>query len=142
MKVREIMTTHLSCCTPETSLEDVSKMMLSEDCGAIPVVDNKNGGKPIGIITDRDIVLRSIAKGRDPMQLKAYDCMTKEIFTVEMDEDVEQCYHLMIDNQVRRVVVTENGEAKGIVAQADIATKAPDADTASVVERVSEPKDE
>lgn len=138
MKVQEIMTVNLSECTANTSLVDVAKMMLDEDCGAIPVVESKENPKAIGIITDRDIVIRSLAVGKQPMEMTAKDCMTTDVHTVDSEDDISVCYHVMIDNKVRRVIVTENGLVKGIVSQADIANNAPDEDTASVVERISQ----
>ena len=139
LKVKEIMTTNIGYCTPETSLEEVARLMVEDDCGAIPVLENKESFKPVGIITDRDIVVRSVAKGVNPLTLKAKDCMTQEVYTIDMNDPVEICYDIMIEHQVRRmVVVDEDGRCRGMLSQADIATKAADADTASVVERISQ----
>ncbi|MFN8578603.1 MAG: CBS domain-containing protein [Candidatus Sericytochromatia bacterium] len=139
MKVKELMTSKLSFCTSETSLQEVAKMMKDEDCGAIPVVDNKDSLAPKGIITDRDIVIRSLADSKNPMDLKVSDCMTSNVFTIDSESNVEDCYSLMSEHQVRRIIVIENGKVKGIVAQADIAVKASEIETAKVVERVSQP---
>lgn len=140
MRVHEVMTIHLSECTAETKIADVAKMMLDEDCGAIPVVESKDNPKPVGIITDRDIVIRSVALGKNPLEMKASECMTSEVFTIGEDDQLSDCYDVMINNKVRRVIVLDsNGSVKGIVAQADIAVNAPDADTAGVVERISQP---
>lgn len=140
MRVHEVMTIHLSECTVETKLTDVAKMMLDEDCGAIPVIESKENPKPVGIITDRDIVIRSIALGKNPLEMRASDCMTSEVFTIDEDAQLADCYDVMINNKVRRVVVLDGkGLIKGIVSQADIAVNAPNADTAGVVERISQP---
>ena len=140
MRVHEVMTIHLSECTAETKIADIAKMMLDEDCGAIPVIESQDNPKPVGIITDRDIVIRSIALGKNPLEMKASECMTSEVFTIDEDAQLSDCYDVMINNKVRRVIVLDsNGSVKGIVSQADIAVNAPDADTAGVVERISQP---
>ncbi|MBC7475688.1 MAG: CBS domain-containing protein [Candidatus Sericytochromatia bacterium] len=140
MRVKEIMTVNIAYCTPETSLKDVAKLMLEDDCGAIPVLENKQSWKPVGIITDRDIVTRAVAKGHNPVDMKASDCMTKEVFTVNPDDEIEVCYHVMMNHKVRRVlVVDEDGRCKGIVAQADLANQVPDAEAESVIEVISQP---
>jgi len=68
MKIQEIMTSEPACCRPETNLREVARMMAEHDCGEIPVV---SGGKPVGVITDRDIVARAVAEGRNPLELTA-----------------------------------------------------------------------
>jgi CBS domain-containing protein len=141
MHVKEIMTGHIAYCTPDTSLKEVARLMEDEDCGAIPVLQDKRTFKPIGIITDRDIVIRAVARGVNPLEMKAVDCMTPQIITIEKNMGVHDCERLMINNQIRRIVVVdEDGRCCGMVSQADIATKAPDSETAGVVERISQPK--
>ncbi len=139
MKVREIMTRNPACCTSDSSLQEVAKMMLDNDCGAIPVVENQSQKKPIGIITDRDITIRTVAEGRNPLDLSAKDAMTSKIFTVRENSKAEDCFNLMEDKQVRRVaVVDESGACCGIVAQADVAQNASKGDTAELIKEVSE----
>ena len=138
MNVKEIMTKNPACCTAETSLRDAAKMMVDNDCGCIPVVENESGKKPVGTITDRDIVIRTIAEGKNPLDLTAGDVMTKNAVTVSPDDSVADCCAKMEENQIRRVIVVdENGGCCGMVAQADIATKANDGKTAEVVEEIS-----
>ncbi|HEY0426364.1 MAG TPA: CBS domain-containing protein [Pyrinomonadaceae bacterium] len=138
MFVKDIMTENPACCTPDTNLQEVAKMMLDNDCGAIPVVENNNHKIPIGVVTDRDITIRTIAKGDNPLNMTAKSVMTKNVFTVTADTPVEECVDLMEENQVRRVpVVDENGNCIGMVAQADIAIKASDGDAEDMVEEVS-----
>lgn len=139
MKVSEIMTSKLSFCTSDTSLQEVAKMMKAEDCGAIPVVDNSSACSPKGIITDRDIVIRSLADGKNPMDLKAGDCMSEKVVTVDCNADVKECYDLMSEHQLRRIIVTKEGKVAGIVAQADVAVKGSESEAAKVVEKVSTP---
>src|SRR5258706_15209921 len=77
MRVREIMSDHAICCTPDTNLEEVARLMRVNDCGDIPVVEKGDGRRPIGVITDRDITCRAVAEGLNPLELTAADCMSK-----------------------------------------------------------------
>jgi CBS domain-containing protein len=120
MNVSEIMTRSPACCTAETSLRDVAAMMVEHDCGCIPVVEE--AGKPIGTITDRDIVCRAIAEGRNPLDLCARDCMTEGAVTIAEDASIQECVDLLEEHRIRRAVVVDpQGRVCGIVAQADIA---------------------
>ncbi|MEP7148279.1 MAG: CBS domain-containing protein [Acidobacteriota bacterium] len=138
MNVTEIMTKDPACCTPETSLQEVAKMMVDSDCGCIPVVDSQESKMPVGMITDRDIACRVVAKGQNPLDLTAQDAMTTTVVSVTPDTSVEDCCNLMEESQIRRVaVVDESGACCGIIAQADIANNASDKKTAEVVQEVS-----
>jgi CBS domain-containing protein len=138
MKVSEIMTKDPACCTPDTGLQEVAQMMVDCDCGCIPVVDSKDSKMPIGMITDRDITCRVVAKGQNPLDFTAQDAMTSTVVSVTPDTSIEECCNLMEESQIRRVaVVDENGACCGIIAQADIAANASDSKTAEVVQEVS-----
>ena len=138
MNVREVMTADPVCCTADTPLTEVAKMMVECDCGAIPVVDNQDSKKPVGMITDRDITIRTVAEGRNPLDLTASDAMTVNVMTVTPETSIEECCNLMEDQQIRRVVVVdENGACCGMIAQADIAINADSRKTAEVVQEVS-----
>ncbi len=140
MQVKEIMTTDPACCTSDTSLQEVGMMMIDHDCGEIPVVENKISKLPIGVITDRDIVCRTVAKGINPLDLTVGDCMSKPCVTVTPDMSIEECVRILEENQIRRVpVVDASGCCCGIVALADIALHAKKGVTAEVVKEVSEP---
>ncbi len=140
MQVKEVMTTDPACCTSQTRLQEVAQMMVGHDCGEIPVVENKETKLPIGVITDRDIVCRTIAKGLNPLELKVGDCMSKPCVTVTPDMSVEECCRILEENQIRRVpLVDASGSCCGIVALADIALHAQRSATAEVVKEVSEP---
>jgi CBS domain-containing protein len=139
MQVREIMTEHLAHCAPDASLKDVANMMVSSDCGAIPVLDPKTH-RPVGIVTDRDIVCRSIAKGQNPLDMKANDVMTLSLAAVTPDTSLEDCLSKMESAQIRRMlVVGKDGEVCGVVSQADIARQAPEFKTAELIKDVSKP---
>jgi CBS domain-containing protein len=139
-KVRDVMTSNPTCCDAKTKLRDVARMMKECDCGLIPVVDNEQTKKPIGTITDRDIAIRVVAEGRNPLELTASDCMTTPCITIHDEDSLEDCINVMQENQIRRIVVADkNGKCAGIVAQADIARKLNAKTTAEVVEQISEP---
>jgi CBS domain-containing protein len=138
MKVEEIMTKNPACCTADSKLQEVAKRMVTNDCGCIPVVENEENKKPIGMITDRDITIRTVAEGKNPLDLTAGDVMSDHVVTVTADTTVEDCCNKMESNQIRRIaVVDENGGCCGIVAQADVAINADKNKTAEVVKEVS-----
>jgi CBS domain-containing protein len=140
MQVTEVMTADPACCVSETGLEEVARMMVDNDCGEIPVVENKETRRPIGVITDRDIVCRTVAQGRNPLDLTAADALTRPCVTVTTDTSVEDCSKVMEQNQIRRVLVVDaDGACCGIVALADIALKTKSKVAAGVVKEVSEP---
>jgi CBS domain-containing protein len=140
MTVREIMTETPTCCTPDTRLQEVARMMVENDCGAIPVVERTDSKKLVGVITDRDIVCRAVAQGRNPLELKSADCMTRQVVTVAQDADLHECCRLMEEHQIRRIpVVDARGACCGIVAQADIATSGREHEAAELVREVSQP---
>lgn len=112
--------------------------MRDNDCGCIPIVANDDDRKPIGMITDRDITLRTVAEGKNPLDLTARDAMTHSAVTATESMSVDECCNLMETNQIRRIaVVDQSGGCCGILAQADIAINAGDSKTAEVVQEVS-----
>jgi len=138
MDVRSVMTANPACCTANTPLRDVARMMIDHDCGQIPVVDDANA--PIGVVTDRDIAVRIVAEGRDASTACACDCMTTPVTTISADSSLADCCQTMETNQVRRVpVVAADGSLCGIVSLADVALSGQDRKTAEVVKQVSEP---
>lgn len=140
MQVKEIMTADPACCIPETTLKEVAQMMVDHDCGEIPVVDNKENKRPIAVITDRDIICRTVARGINPLEISVAGCMTEPCVTVTPDMSVEECGRIMEENKIRRVpVVDAGGSCCGIVALADIALYVRKNVAAQVVKEVSEP---
>ena len=139
MQVKEIMTADPACCTSENGLQEVAQMMVDNDCGEIPGVENREKNLPIGVITDRDIVCRTVARGLNPLDLTVADCMSKPCVTVTPDMSVEECSRILEENKIRRVpVVDADGSCCGIVALADIALHASSSVAADVVKEVSE----
>jgi CBS domain-containing protein len=114
-------------------------MMVEKDCGCIPVVDENL--KPIGMITDRDITVRTVAKGQNPLDLTVAKIMTSDVYTVTPETSIEECCRLMEQKQVRRIAVVDaQGICCGMVAQADVATYASRKQTAEMVQQVSKPE--
>jgi CBS domain-containing protein len=140
MHVKEIMTPRPACCTSSTPLREVAKAMVQNDCGEIPVVDGGDRGALLGVITDRDIVCRIVAEGKNPLDHTAADCMSTPVVVVWESTQVEDCARLMEEHQIRRVPVVDGGGACcGIVSQADIAQHASRRITAELVRDVSQP---
>ena len=140
MEVKDVMTPDPACCMPDTTLQHVAELMVENDCGEIPVIENAANMKPVGVVTDRDIVCRTVAKGLNPLTMTVSDCMTTPAVTVTPDTSLDECCRVLEENQIRRVPVVDSGGACcGIVALADIATHARKRETAEVVKEVSEP---
>lgn len=140
MLVREVMTTYIGCCIPDTNLQYVAMMMADRNVGSIPVVENADSMRPIGIITDRDIVIRVVAKGKDPSTLRAAECMSSGALTIRSDDDMRECVRMMEKHQVRRIMVVDGeGRLCGIVSQADIAFDLPEDTTGQLVRDISGP---
>ena len=134
-RCREIMTSSVRTAAPRTPLREVAVMMRDGDVGSLPVVD---GGRLVGIVTDRDIVVRAVAEGKDA-SAPVSEAMTTEIFSVRPDDFVFEAIRLMGDKQVRRIpVVGESGELAGIIAMADIALEMEDErEIAETLEEIS-----
>lgn len=141
MKVKSIMTVDPVACLPDTNLGEVGRLMVENDCGEIPVVETNGGSKPVGVITDRDIVCRTVARQINPLELRAKDCMTTPVLAISEDSSVDDCCGLMEKHQVRRALVVDGaGALCGIVSQADIARHMAGRKTAEVVREVSQPR--
>lgn len=135
LRCREIMTKNVRTATREMSVSDVAALMRDGDMGAVPVVDE---GKLVGIVTDRDIVVRVVAEGKDSAT-PISEAMTSELFTVTPDDFVFEAIRLMGDKQIRRVPVIDNdGALVGIIAIADVALETEDdRELAETLEEIS-----
>src|SRR5215208_1837363 len=134
-KVADVMTQRPRAVTPQTPLNEVAEVMEAEDVGVVPLVE---GDRLVGIVTDRDIVVRAIAKGKDPRGMPASEVSSRELLTVSPDDDLSDALKLMAQYQVRRIAVTaENGRLVGGVSQADVARHGQAGDTGQVVEGIS-----
>lgn len=135
VRCRDIMTSSVKTATREHTLQDVAALMRDGDMGSVPVVE---GGKLVGIVTDRDIVVRSIADGKGSGSSVA-EAMTADIFSVKPDDFAFEAIRLMGDKQVRRIpVVDDDGNLAGIIAMADIALEMEDEkEIAETLEEIS-----
>jgi CBS domain-containing protein len=134
-KVSDVMTGRPRAVTPQTPLTEVAELMEAEDVGSIPVVEDD---RLVGIVTDRDIVVRAVAKGKDPKGMPASAVSSRELVTVSPDDDLSDALELMARHQVRRVAVTgENERLVGVVSQADVAREAKEKETGEVVQSIS-----
>jgi len=135
MRCSEIMTRDVRTATREMTLRDVAVMMRDGDMGSVPVVED---GRLVGIVTDRDIVVRCVAEGRDA-STPVSEAMTTEIFSIKPDDFAFEAVRLMGDKQVRRVaVVSEDGQLAGIISMADVALETEDElEIAETLEEIS-----
>lgn len=120
MKVREVMSKNVASVNPDTSVEEIAKIMKDMNIGSVPVCE---GNKVIGIVTDRDIVIRDLAMNKGTKNVQAKDVMTVGLSTVEPDMDIHEAANLMSEKQIRRVPVVEGEELVGIVALGDLAVR-------------------
>ncbi len=118
MKVKDCMCCDVACVNPESKISDVAKLMLNKHVGCIPVCDNK---KVVGLVTDRDLILRSLACDKDIKQTPVSEVMTTKVFNVSPDAEVSEASKIMCDCQVRRVPVVENDVLVGIITIGDLA---------------------
>jgi CBS domain-containing protein len=135
-KIREVMTSSPTTIEPSTTLVDAARKMRDEDVGPLPIVD---GDRLTGLLTDRDIVVRALAEGKDPHSTTAGDVASKQLVTIDPEQTLDEATRLMAQHQVRRLpVCEEDGRLVGIVAQADVALEGDDATTGQVVEQISQ----
>jgi CBS domain-containing protein len=135
--VRDVMTPNPKCVTEKDSILEAARIMRDEDTGVVPVVDGK---KVIGMVTDRDIVVRGVADGKDATNLSVREVMTKNVRSVREDGTVDEALDLMSRAEIRRVpVVNQSNELVGIVSLGDIATSSNrDGKVGKTVEEISE----
>ena len=114
----DFMTQDPICCVQDESVDRVAQMMLAEDVGSIPIVDDADTRKLIGILTDRDIALRVVAEARDPRQTAVCDVMSSTPLFCRVDDDVQRAIELMADDQIRRIpIVDARQRVVGIIAR-------------------------
>jgi CBS domain-containing protein len=133
--VRESMTSNPCSVDTDKSVAYAAKMMRDEDVGIAPIVE---GDRLVGVLTDRDVTVRVVAEGRDPEQVKVTEVASRDVVTLDPDQDLDEALRLMARHQVRRLpVVEEDGRLVGVVAQADVARTADERHTGEVVEQIS-----
>jgi CBS domain-containing protein len=132
--IKEVMTRDVRACEPNAPVAEAAKMMAQEDVGPVPIIED---GRLVGIVTDRDIVVRVVAEGRDPNATTVNEIASTNLVTVSPDDDLDEALKMLAENQVRRLPVVEGERLVGIVAQADIARLGKDSKTGEVVEEIS-----
>jgi CBS domain-containing protein len=133
--IRDLMTRSPRTVDTGSSAVDAARLMRDEDVGLIPIVESD---RLVGTVTDRDIAVRVVAEGKSPEKTRVADVASRELVTIDPDQDVEEAMRLMAKHQVRRLpVVEEDGKLVGIVAQADIAKHVSAVQTGDVVEKIS-----
>lgn len=139
--VKDIMVKNVACAIPEATLVEIAKLMVEYDCGEIPLVESKANKRVIGVITDRDIVCRSLGQGNNPLKLKARDCMTTPAVTATLEMMSEDCVELMEQFKIRRIpVVDDNDILCGMISMADLVMDVDEESAAEMVQEVSTPK--
>ena len=134
--VRDAMTEDPRSIGASASVVEAARLMREDDIGSLPITDEE---KLVGMITDRDITTRVVAEAADPGMTAVGDVYSRDLISVEPDQDLEEALQLMARHQVRRLPVVENGRLIGIVAQADIALSENETKTGELVEAISEP---
>jgi CBS domain-containing protein len=137
VKIKDIMTNKVACVNPQTSVIEVAQLMQKHDVGSVPVCE---GQKIMGMITDRDIVVRNIAHGKDPHATPVRDVMTTNIQSISPEMSLDQAAGIMADHQIRRLPVVENDLLVGMVSLGDLATRAKhDVELARTLGEISHP---
>jgi len=133
--IRELMTKEPHALASGATVMEAARLMRDEDMGIVPVVD---GDKLVGTVTDRDIAIRVVAEGRSPETVTVGEIASRELVTIDPQQELDEALRLMARHHVRRLpVVEEDGKLVGIVAQADIARNASDVQTGDLVEDIS-----
>lgn len=134
--VKDVMTSNPATVQADATVVEAARIMRDQDTGIVPVVENE---RLSGTLTDRDIAVRVVAEGRDPESTTVREIASTDVVSVEPEQDLSEALRLMAEHQVRRLPVVENDRLVGIVAQADVAREADDAQTGELVQEISKP---
>jgi CBS domain-containing protein len=139
-KCNEVMTKKPVCCLPTDLVTKAAELMKSEHIGSIPVIENEQTKKLVGIVTDRDLALRIVAEGLDAKSTKVETVMTRKMVTCHADDDLQKAMDAMSKNQLRRIpIVDEDNKIIGIIVQADVAARVDHPKkTAAMVKKISQ----
>lgn len=133
---RDVMTPDVEMVKESDTLADAARRMAELDVGSLPVCSDDE--RLVGVVTDRDIVIRAVAEGRDPASVTVKELAQGEAVTIGADDSLEEARRVMAEHQVRRLPVIDGDRVVGIVSQADVARESDDAETGEVVQRISE----
>ena len=137
MKISDLMSPNPYAIEADKPVAHAARMMKDEDVGLAPIVE---GDRLVGTLTDRDIVTRVVAEGRDPQSVAVREVASTSLVTIDPQQDLDEALQLMASNKVRRLpVVEQDGRLVGVVAQADIAREAKEQQTGALVEEISQP---
>ena len=138
MKLKEIMTSDVEVLHPNDTLQTAARKMRERDIGFLPVVD---GDELIGVLTDRDLVMRALATGMQPQAMVGREMLTAPPICVYDDQSVDEATRLMRENQIRRLVILERGDGRitGVVSLGDLAINADKTTSGEVLQHISEP---
>ena len=139
-KCSEVMTKNPVCCLPDDLVTKAADLMKNEHIGSIPVIENEETKKLIGIVTDRDLTIRIVAEGLDAKTTKVETVMTRKLITCRAEDDLQKALDAMSENQLRRIpIVDDDNKILGIIAQADVATRVDHPKkTAAMVKEISQ----
>lgn len=138
-KCNEVMTKNPVCCLPNDMVAKAAQLMKRENIGSIPVIENEQTQKLVGIVTDRDLTLKIVAEGHDAKSTKVEAVMTRKVVTCRAEDDLQKALDAMSEHQLRRIPVVDNdNKILGIIAQADVATRVNQPEkTAAMVKGIS-----
>jgi CBS domain-containing protein len=125
MKIKHVMTKDPKCCVPSDTAQHAAIIMRDEKAGVVPVIENEQSRKLVGIVTDRDLCMNIVAEGRDARTVQVHECMTTAVVSALPQDALEKATELMRDNQIRRIpVIDEQRRLVGIVSLADVVERA------------------
>jgi len=137
LKIKDIMSNHVAYLNPDANLVEAAQLMQKHDVGVLPVCQGEN---VVGIVTDRDIVVRNIAHGKDPQSTPVKQVMTSDVRMISPEMELEQAAEIMADHQIRRLPVVEHNRIVGMVSLGDLATQAKyDVELANTLGKISSP---
>jgi len=139
-KCNEVMTKNPVCCLPSDTAAKAAELMKNKDIGSIPVIENEQTKKLVGIVTDRDLALKIVAGKLDAQTTKVDEVMTRKVVTCHTEDDLQKALDAMAEHQLRRIPVVDNdNKILGIIAQADVATRVDQPEkTAEMVKEISQ----
>jgi len=139
-KCSEVMTMNPACCLPNDTVAKLAQVMKGKDIGPVPIIENEQTQKLVGIVTDRDLALKVVAEGLDAKTTTAAEVMTRKVVTCHAEDDLQKALDAMSEHQLRRIPVVDNDfRIIGIIAQADVATRVDQPETtAAVVKGISQ----
>jgi len=139
-KCSEVMTMNPACCLPNDTVLQLAQMMKDKDIGPVPIIENEQTRRLVGIVTDRDLALKVVAEGRDARTTTAAEVMTRKVVTCHAEDDLQKALEAMSEHQLRRIPVVDNDfRIIGIIAQADVATRVDQPEkTAALVKGISQ----